>query len=186
MALEMNDLMALKSMENGFSPYEQVKVNYLQNKNRASGVGIAGLVTGVAGVVAAVGVGLWASAKANQAREAVRGAREVAAAENAGTAALLNRMANQYDNYLTAERNERIAGDLNITTTISDTLSGQQASNLTAQQQAELAASQVATQQVMTGLMTGRYSENPQRVTLWQDARACNCPSSNCGCGCNG
>lgn len=184
MALELNDLMALKSFDNSMTPYEQVKVNYLQNKNRPSGVGIAGLVTGVAGVVAAVGVGVWASAKANQAREAARTAKEVAAAQNAGTAALLNRLATQYDNYMAVERQERIAGDLNITTTISDTLSGTQQGQLTAQQQAELAASQVATQQVMTGLMTGQYSQNPQRVVLVRGQRECDCPAS--GCGCNG
>ena len=185
MALELNDLMALKSFDNSMTPYEQVKVNYLQNKNRPSGVGIAGLVTGVAGVVAAVGVGVWASAKANQAREAARTAKEVAAAQNAGTAALLNRLATQYDNYMAVERQERIAGDLNITTTISDTLSGQQSAALTAQQAAELSAIQTATNTVTAGLMTGQYSQNPQKVALWQDARACACPASGCNC-CNG
>ena len=185
MALDANDLMMLKSMDNSLSPYESFKTNYLQNKNRTSGVGIAGLVTGVAGVVAAVGVGLWASAKANQAREAAHTAKEVAAAQNAGTAALLNRLATQYDNYMAVERQERIAGDLNITTTISDTLSGQQSSALTAQQASELSAINTATNNLFNQAIMGNLSENPQKVVLVSGQRECGCPATN-GCGFNG
>ena len=188
----MNDLMALKSLENGMTPYEQVKIGHMQSK-RPSGAATAGLVLGSVGAALAIGAWIFgpivANNKANQAREAARGAKDIANAQfNGLTALMANNNANtnatldRLINTVSAERNERIAGDLNITTTISDTLSGQQASNLTAQQQAELAASQVATQQVMTGLMTGRYSENPQRVALYQDARPCACPNS---CGCN-
>lgn len=184
MALELNDLMALKSFDNSMTPYEQVKVNYLQNKNKPSGVGIAGLVTGVAGVVAAVGVGIWSCAKANQAKEAAATAKEVAAAQNAGTAALLNRLATQYDNYMAVERQERIAGDLNITTTISDTLSGQQSSALTAQQASELSAINTATNNLFNQALMGNLSENPQKVVLVSGQRECACPMSN-GC-CNG
>ena len=158
----------------GLSQYEQIKV---ANMNRhTSGTAIAGLVVGVGAAVAAVGVGLWATAKASE-------ARRTAAAENAGTAALLNRMATQYDAYMAAERQERLNGDFTLNQTITDTVSGSQQGQLTAQQQAELAASQVATQQVMTGLMTGEYSRNPQRVALYQDAKPCPCPQGN-GCGC--
>jgi uncharacterized protein HemX len=187
MALEMNDLMALKSMgnEGSMTHYEQFKTQHIQAKSHTSGVGIAGLVLGTVGTAAAVGAWIFAplygNAKASQAREAARSAKETATI----LASNNQRQLDQLTNLFAAERNERLQGDLNITQTITDTISGQQSSSLTATQQAELAASQVATQQVMTGLMTGRYSENPQRVALYQDARPCPCPASGCGCGCN-
>ena len=57
---------------------------------------------------------------------------------------------------------------------------------LTAQQQAELAASQ-ATQQVMTqtysDFVTGRASLNPTPVSLYSSPQPCACPASGCGCG---
>ena len=53
MALEMNDLMALKSMENGMSPYEQFKTQHMQAKSHTSGIGVAGLVLGTVGTAAA-------------------------------------------------------------------------------------------------------------------------------------
>jgi hypothetical protein len=98
----------------------------------------------------------------------------VAVAKNEGTEALLNRLAVQYDQYMATERQERINGDLNITNTINDTVSGSQQGS----------QSQQLSNEIAFGLMTGRYSENPQRVALYQDARPCNCPAS--GCGCNG
>ena len=154
----------------GLSQYEQIKVNHMQR--HPSGTAIAGLVVGVAGVVAAAGVGLWATAKASE-------ARKTAAAENAGTAALLHRLATQYDAYMAQERQERREGDITLNQTITDTISGQQSSQLTATQQAELSQAQ----QLMFGLSTGEYSRNPQRVALYQDAKPCPCPQGN-GCGC--
>lgn len=195
MALDMNDIMALKSLESGgMSPYEQVKVGYMQSK-RPSGTATAGLVLGSVGTALAVGAWIFApifaKARAAQAREAANAAKDVANANFNGLVNLIaannnntNETLNRLINTVSAERNERIAGDLNITTTISDTLSGTQQGQLTAQQQAELAASQVATQQVMTGLMTGQYSQNPSRVVLVRGQRECECPAS--GCGCNG
>lgn len=185
MALEMNDLMALKSMGGeSLTPYEQVKLDYMQSKHHTSGIGVAGLVLGTVGTAAAIGAWIFApmygSAKANQAKEAAQSAKEV-------TMAYINGIDKRLDNIgqlLEAEVTRRISGDQTITQTITDTISGQQSSQLTANQQAELAASQVATQQVMTGLMTGRYSENPQRVALYRDATPCPCPAG--GCGCNG
>jgi hypothetical protein len=177
MALEMNDLMALKSLENGMSPYEQFKVGNMQSR-RPSGTATAGLVLGSVGAALAIGAWIFGPIISNN---KANGIKDLANARYDATRDTLNQIAG----LLAAERNERIAGDVNITTTINDTLSGTQQGQLTAQQQAELAASQVATQQVMTGLMTGRYSENPQRVALYQDARPCACPASNCGC-CNG
>lgn len=166
MALEMNDLMALKSLgAEGLSPYEQIKLDHLTAKSRTSGVAIAGLAVAVGAAVLAVGAGAWAGSRAQN-------AKDVATAKNDGLKDLVQTLANT----LVAERAERIEGDKTLSISINDTVSGQQASTLTAQQQAELAASQVATQQVMTGLMTGKYSENPQRVTIWRDAQPCNCP----------
>ena len=182
MALEMNDLMALKSLENGLSPYEQIKTQNMAAKSHTGGVAIAGLTVGVVGAVA--GITAWifgpmyGNAKANQAREAAIAAKEQANLLAAGT----QRQLDQLTNLFAAERNERIAGDVNITTTISDTLSGQQSGTLTATQQAELSQAQ----QLMFGLSTGEYSRNPQRVALYRDATPCPCPASGCGCGCNG
>ena len=156
---------------NGFSPYEQVKIGHMQSKSRTSGLGIAGLCVGIGGAVAAVGVGFYACAKANE-------AKRTAAAENAGTAALLKQATDFALTQIREERSERLQGDLNITTTINDTLSGQQSGTLTASQQAV----QTAEQTVLTGLMTGQYSENPQKVMLYSAPQPCGCP----GCGCNG
>lgn len=180
MALELNDLMTLKSLENGMSPYEQFKTQHMQAKAHTSGIAVTGLVTGIVGTVAGVTAWIFAplygNAKAKQARETALAAKELSNAQIAAS----QRQIDQLTNLFAAERQERLQGDLNITQTITDTISGQQSSSLTANQQAELAASQ----QVMTGLMTGRYSENPQRVALYQDARPCPCPAG--GCGCNG
>lgn len=180
MALETNDLMALKSM--GMTPYEQFKTQHMQTKGHTSGVAITGLVTGIVGTVAGVTAWIFAplygNAKANQAKEAANAAKEIAAIQNGAT----QRQLDQLTSLFAAERQERINGDINLTATINDSVSGSQQGQLTATQQAELAASQVATQTVMTGLMTGRYSENPQRVALYRDATPCACPASGCGC----
>ncbi|MCR5588009.1 MAG: hypothetical protein K6F72_00150 [Bacteroidales bacterium] len=166
MSEEMNN-------HNGMTPYETIKVTEMNRRGRVSGVGIAGLATGAVALFAGVGAWIYANSQAKR-------AQEVAAAKNDGLRDLVGSLATT----VAAERNERIEGDKTLSISINDTVSGQQASNLTAQQQAELAASQVATQTVMTGLMTGRYSENPQQVVLMSGRRECPCPAS--GCGCNG
>ena len=182
MALEMNDLMALKSLENGMSPYEQFKTQQMQAKGHTGGVAIAGLTVGVVGAVAGLTAWIFAplygNAKAQQAREAAISAKEQANILANGT----QRQLDQLTNLFAAERQERISGDINLTATINDSVQGSQQGQLTATQQAELAASQVATQTVMTGLMTGKYSENPQKVALYRDAQPCNCPTG-CNCG---
>ena len=197
MALEMQDLMALKSMgnEGGMTPYEQYMVGYKQSK-RPSGVAIAGLTVGVVGAVAGVSAwvfgGMYGSAKANQAKEAAIGAKELANAQyhaalqlmnqqNQNTQANLDRLISS----VAAERAERIAGDVTLTNTVNDSVSGSQQGTLTAQQAAELAASQ-ATQQIMTqtfsDAVTGRSSLNPTPVNIYSAPQPCGCP----GCGCNG
>lgn len=187
MALDVNDLALLKSMNGGsdLTPYEQVKLDHMAAKNHTSGIGVAGLVLGTVGT--AVGVGAWlfggmyGNAKTNQAKEVAVAAKEIAALQNGAT----QRQLDQLTQLFAAERQERIAGDVTLNQTITDTVSGSQQSALTAQQQAELAASQ-ATQQVMTqtysDFVTGRASLNPTPVSLYSAPQPCNCP----GCGCNG
>lgn len=187
MALEMQDLMALKSMgnEGGMTPYEQYMVGYKQSK-KPSGVAIAGLTVGVVGAVAGVSAwifgGMYANAKGNEAKEAANTAKEVAVAKNDGLRDLVQTLAGT----LAAERNERIQGDYSITQTVSDTVSSAQQGTLTAQQAAELAASQ-ATQQVMqqtfADAVTGRSSLNATPVQIYSAPQPCGCPG---GCGCNG
>ena len=162
MALDSNDLAMLHGM--GFSPYEQVKIGYMQNK-KASGTSIGALATAVGAGVLAIGGAAWAASRAQN-------AKDVAIAKNDGLKDLVQTLAGT----LAAERGERIAGDLNITNTINDTVSGSQ--------QGSLSQSQQLSNELTFGLMTGRYSENPQRVALYQDAKACPCPMG--GCGCNG
>lgn len=187
MALEMQDLMALKSMgnEGSMTPYEQYMVGYKQSK-RPSGVAIAGLTVGIVGAVAGVTAwvfgGTYANAKSNQAKETAIAAKELAIAKNDGLRDLVQTLAGT----LAAERQERIQGDYSITQTVNDTVSGSQQGTLTAQQAAELAASQ-ATQQIMTqtfsDAVTGRSSLNPTPVNIYSAPQPCGCPG---GCGCNG
>ena len=198
MALDVNDLALLKSMNGGseLSAYEQVKLDHMTAKSHTGGVAVAGLVTGVTGL--AVGAtawlfsGLFSNAKANQAKEAAQGAKDLAAAQYAAALQLMNQQ-NANTNAtldrvirgLERETDARVAGDINLTNTVTDSQTGSQASQLTAAQQAELAASQ-ATQQVMmqtfSDAVTGKSSLNPTPVMIYSAPQPCNCP----GCGCNG
>lgn len=163
MALEINDLMALQSMDkSSMTPYEQYKVGYMQQKNHTSGLGVAGLTVGVGAAVLAIGGAAWAGSRAQN-------AKDVAIAKNDGLRDLVTTLAGT----LAAERNERINGDLNITNTINDTVSGSQ--------QGSLSQSQQLSNDIAIGLMTGKYSENPQKVELYSPAQP-----FQCGCGCNG
>ena len=185
MALEMNDLMMLRGMDSkeGLSPYEQVKVGYMQNRNHTSGIGVAGLVLGTVGT--AVGVGAWlfggmyGNAKANQAKEVALAAKEIAALQNGAT----QRQLDQLTNLFAAERAERINGDQTITQTITDTVSGSQQGTLSAQQAAELSAVNSVMTQTYSDFVTGRASLNPTPVSLYSAPQPCACPASGCGCG---
>lgn len=183
--MEMNDFMTMKALErDGLSPYEQYKVGFMQQKNHTSGIGVAGLVLGTVGT--AVGVGAWlfggmyGNAKANQAKEVAIAAKELANVQIAAS----QRQIDQLTNLLGAERSERLQGDYTISQTITDTVSGQQASNLTAQQAAELSAVNSVMQQTYSDFVTGRASLNPTPVSLYSAPQPCACPMS--GCGCNG
>jgi len=183
MALEMNDLMALKSMGgNEMTPYEQYKVGFMQSKQHTGGVAISGLVLGTVGT--AIGVGAWlfggmyGNAKANQAKEVAQSAKELANVQIAAS----QRQIDQLTNLFAAERAERIAGDVTLTNTVNDSVSGSQQGTLTAQQAAELSAVNSVMQQTYSDFVTGRASLNPAPVSLYSAPQPCNCP----GCGCNG
>jgi hypothetical protein len=183
MALEINDLMALQSMDkSSMTPYEQYKVGYMQQKHHTSGIGVAGLVLGTVGTAAAVGAWIfgpmYGNAKANQAKEVANSAKELANVQIAAS----QRQLDQLTTLLASERSERLQGDYTISQTITDTVSGQQASNLTAQQAAELSAVNSVMQQTYSDFVTGRASLNPTPVSLYSAPQPCNCP----GCGCNG
>lgn len=197
MALEMQDLMALKSMgsEGGMTPYEQYKVGYMQSK-KPSGAAITGLVIGSGALlVAATGWifgGMQAAAKGKEAKEAAYAAKDLAAAQYQAALNLMNQQTantnaslDRVIRGLERETDARVAGDINLTNTVTDSQTGSQASQLTAAQQAELAASQ-ATQQVMmqtfSDAVTGKSSLNPTPVMIYSAPQPCACP----GCGCNG
>jgi len=175
--MELNDFMTMKAaLENGMSPYEQFKVGHMQSKH-ASGTAITGVVLG--SVAAALGIGAWIFAPI-YANSRAKAAQDVATAQNAGTAALLNQTAG----LLATERAERVAGDINLTNTVNDSVSGSQQGTLTAQQAAELSAVQSVMNQTYSDFVTGRASLNPTPVSLYSSPQPCACPAS--GCGCNG
>lgn len=180
--MEMNDYLSMKALEHGMTPYEQFKVGNMQSK-RPSGVGIAGLVLGTVGTAAAVGAWIFApvygNAKANQAKEVAIAAKEIAALQNNAT----QRQLDQLTNLLAAERSERIAGDVTLTNTVNDSVSGSQQGTLTAQQAAELSAVNSVMNQTYSDFVTGRASLNPTPVSLYSAPQPCSCPNS---CGCNG
>lgn len=183
--MEMNDLLMLKGMDakDGLTPYEQYKVGYMQNKHYTSGTAIAGLVLGTVGTAAAIGAWIfgptYANAKSNQARETAIAAKELANVQIAAS----QRQIDQLTNLFAAERAERIAGDVTLTNTVNDSVSGSQQSALTAQQAAELSAVNSVMQQTYSDFVTGRASLNPQAVSIYAAPRPCDCPNS---CGCNG
>ena len=180
--MEAKDLMELKALNGGLSPYEQYKVGYMQQRSHTSGIGVAGLVLGTVGTAAAVGAWIFAplygSAKANQAKEAALAARDLANVQIAAS----QRQIDQLTSLFAAERSERINGDQTITQTITDTVSGSQQGTLTAQQAAELSAVNSVMQQTYSDFVTGRASLNPAPVALYSAPQPCACP----GCGCNG
>ena len=185
MALELNDLMALRSMgeKDGMSPYEQVKLDYMAAK-KPSGVAVAGLT--VASVAAAAGITAWifggmqANAKGKEAKEAALAAKEIAIAKNDGLRELVTVMAQN----LAAERAERINGQTTISQTITDTISGQQSAAQSAQV-SQTSAIDTSVQQIMTQTLsdaiTGKSSLNPTPVTIYSAPAPCGCPG--CGCG---
>lgn len=155
----------------GLTPYETFMVNE-KSSRRPSNTAVAGLVLGTVG--AALGIGAWifapifSNAKAN-------GIRDLANAQfNAN-----NQQLATLANLLGTERAERVAQGVTLTQTVNDTVSGQQASTLTAQQAAELSAVNSVMQQTFADAVTGKSSLNPTPVTIYS-------APSPCGCPCNG
>lgn len=151
----------------GFTPYEQVKIGHMQSK-RPSGVAIAGLTVGVAGVVAAVAAGAWAGAKAKE-------AKEVGKAYTEG----IDKRLDNIGALLESEVNRRIQGDINITQSVADTISGQQSASQNTS--VENSAMATAYNQIITDRLTGRSSLDAQPVCIFSAPQPCGCPG-----GCNG
>lgn len=183
MALEMQDLMALRSMgeKEGMTPYEQVKLDYMSAK-KPSGVAIAGLT--VASVAAAAGITAWifggmqASANGKEAKEAAQSAKELAIAYHTGA----DKRIDNISALLESEVTRRINGDQTITQTITDTISGQQSTAQNQSTVAENSAYASAMNQIVSDRLTGRSSLDAQPVMLYSAPQPCSCP----GCGCNG
>lgn len=171
----MNDYLTMKAANAGMTPYEQFKMGAIQGK-RASGTAITGVVLG--SVAAALGVGAWIFAPI-YANSRAKAAQDVATAQNNGTAALLNQTAA----LLATERAERVAGDINLTNTVNDSVSGSQQGTLTAQQASELSAVNSVMTQTFSDAITGRSSLNATPVQIYSAPQPCGCPNS---CGCNG
>ena len=197
MALEMNDLLALKTMDSKseMTPYENYMMTHKESK-KPSGVAIAGLTVGVVGAVAGVTAwifgGMQAAAKGNQAKEVAIAAKELASTQY--TAALQLMTAQNNDTKanidrlllgLQRETDARVNGDTTISQTITDTISGQQSGSQSASLSQTTAIDQTM-QQIMTQTLedriSGRSSLNPTPVMIYSAPQPCACP----GCGCNG
>lgn len=166
----------------GLSPFESWMMAEKTSK-RPSGTAIAGIT--VASVAAAAAIGAWifggtfAAARSNT-------ATKLADANHQNTLALINQgqvntnaTIDRLINALYAERNERVAQGVTLTQTVSDTVSGEQASNLTAQQQSDLSAMQNLQNTLLTDAVTGRSSLNPTPVSLYSSPSPCGCPGCN-------
>ena len=155
-------------MMRGMTPFETFMISEKQGK-RANGVGITGLVLGSVGAAAAIGAWIFAPIYANSRAKA---AQDIAAAQNAGTANLLNTLAG----LLNTERAERVAQGVTLTQTVNDTVSGSQQGTLTAQQAAELSAVQSVQNNLFSQAVMGNLSENAQKVQLYSAPQPCSCP----------
>lgn len=195
--MELQDLMALQSLDkkSEMTPYEQYMVSHKESK-KPSGVAIAGLTVGVVGAVAGVSAwifgGMQASAKGKEAKEAAYAAKEVANAQYNAALALMNQQnqntqanLDRLISTVAAERAERIAGDVTMSQSITDSISGQQSGSQTStvsQTSAVDTTMQNIMQQTLSDAITGKSSLNPTPVTIYSAPAPCGCP----GCGCNG
>ena len=159
-------------MHYGLSPYESWKISYGSAK-RPSGAAIAGLVLGSVGTAAAIGAWVFGPVVANNRS---RGVEMLANAQfNANNQQQINLLAN----LLSTERSERVAQGTTISQSITDSISGTQSSQLTAQQAAELSSIQSLQQTLLNDAVTGRSSLNPTPVTIYSAPAPCGCPSCN-------
>ena len=159
-------------MHYGLSPYESWKISYGSAK-RPSGAAIAGLVLGSVGTAAAIGAWVFGPVVANNRS---RGVEMLANAQFNANQQQLNLLAN----LLSTERSERVAQGTTISQSITDSISGTQSSQLTAQQAAELSAVNSVMAQTYSDFVTGRATLSPTPVSLYTPAR-----EFKCGCGCD-
>ena len=156
----------------GLSPYEDYKISEMTSR-RANGSTVTALVLGSVGLAAGLGAWVFGPVLANQ---RANGIRDLANAQyNAN-----NQQIATLASLLGTERAERVAQGTTISQSITDSISGTQSSQLTAQQAAELSSIQSLQQTLLNDAVTGRSSLNPTPVTLYQAPIACQCP------GCNG
>ena len=182
MALEMQDLMALQSLDkkSEMTPYEQYILANKESK-KPSGVAIAGLTVGVVGAVAGVSAwvfgGMQANAKGKEAKEAAQAAKELAMAYYTG----VDKRLDNIGALLESEVTRRINGDQTITQTITDTISGQQSAAQSQAATVENSAYATAMNQIVSDRLTGRSSLDAQPVCIYSAPQPCGCPG--CGCG---
>ena len=155
----------------GLSPYESFMVSEKASR-RSSGNAVAGLVLGSVGTALAVGAWIFGPIFGNS---KANGVKDLANAQFAANNAQIASLAN----LLGTERAERVAQGTTISQTITDSISGQQSSTLTAQQASELSAVNSVMQQTFSDAITGRSSLNPTPVSIYSAPSPCGCP----GCG---
>ena len=156
----------------GLSPYEAMKLDNMASR-RPNGAAVTGIVLGSVGLAAGIGAWIFAPIFANAKSNGIRDlANAQFAANNQQIASLAN--------LLGTERAERVAQGVTISQSITDSISGSQSSNLTAQQAAELSSVQSVMQQTYSDFVTGRASLNPTPVSIYSAPAPCGCP------GCNG
>lgn len=151
----------------GLSNYEQWKIAH-QSSRRPSGTSIVALGFGAAALIVGVGAGVMGCSRA-------KAAEKYADAKYDGLREMIYMQSKNIDgqtNLIAAERAERIEGDRTLSISINDTVSGQQ--------QGSLSQSQQLSNEISLGLMTGKYSENPQKVMLYSAPQPCGCPNQ-CG-----
>lgn len=193
MALEMNDLYALKSMGNkdGLSAYEQVKLDYMAAK-RPSNVAVTSIVFGGAALVGVIAGtvlnSMYANAKSKEAKEAAIASEKVANAQYNATLQLIAQgNANTKDNIdrlllsIQRETDARVAQGTTISQTITDTISGQQQGSQSQSTSVENSAYATAMNQIVSDRLTGRSSLDAQPVCIYSAPQPCSCPG--CGCG---
>ena len=154
----------------GLTPYESFMMTE-KSSRRPSGAAVAGLVLGSVGTAAAVGAWIFGPIISGNRARGIERSIDIT---NANTNNTLNRLASLLD----LERAERVAQGTTISQTITDTVSGSQQGQLTAQQAAELSAMQSVQTNLFNQAILGNLSQAPQKVALYRDATPC-----GCGCG---
>lgn len=167
----MADDMMMNRSWGGLSPYEDYKIADMVSR-KANGGTVTALVLGSVGLAAALGAWVFGPMVSNS---RANGVRDLANARYDATNAQIATLAN----LLGTERAERVAQGTTISQTITDSISGQQSSSLTAQQASELSAVNSVMQQTFADAVTGKSSLNPTPVTIYS-------APSPCGCPCNG